>query len=81
MGTLITLETRRCVSPAHLQVEAEDAGGRCDGRDRTRALRVLSAIARWVWPEPLSSGGAIPYIDAPPKRWPDGEPSRWWPGR
>jgi hypothetical protein len=61
-------------------VVAEDSGRQCDERDRTRAERVLSAIARWVWPAPPATGEATPSIDAPPERWPDGELYWWWPG-
>jgi hypothetical protein len=74
-----TQEAWCLLSPDHLQVEAEDSGPGWDGQDRTWVHRVLSAIARCVWPEPLSTVGATPYIDAPPKQWPEGEPSRWWP--
>jgi hypothetical protein len=79
MNKLDTLATRHLVAPECLRVVAEDAGGRCEGRDRVWVRRVLSAIGRWVWPEPLPTESPAPYTEAPPRHWPAGEPFWWGP--
>jgi hypothetical protein len=79
MDTLDTAAAQRWVSPQNAQLAAEDAGRRRTRQDPGSILRALSAVARWVWAEPLSTESPTPFIDAHPRRWPDGAPSRWWP--
>jgi hypothetical protein len=77
MNTPETMAARRRVAPEHALTEAESPTCWRDGWNPGWMRRALSAATRWVWAEPLSTESPTPFIDAHPRRWPDGAPSRW----